>query len=260
MPTTKVNQLRHELRELIVSGSLRQGERLTVRELAQRFSVSPTPVREALRMLEGEGLVTITPNAQVEVSSFSTAEVEEAFFIRSHLEGLATQLSVGYLTDEAFEDLDRLMAAMTDAAERQDAAVYAVLNRQFHHRIYDFCPYRSLIRLIDDLWVKGLKFKVLFRFAPARMTESIQEHAAMLAAVRAGKADEAGQLALKHQASAGQVLIDYVTLIDDRPAPGDAAHVPSPLDILAAHPSLADESTTPARHTRPAHSAKGRGK
>lgn len=209
--SSKVLLIRQALREKILSGRLRPRTRLRVRDLAAEFGVSPTPVREALRMLESDGLVVITPNSSVEVASMSAREVEEFFFIRGHLEALATEAAVGNLTPRNLAELRKLNAAMTDAAERGDGLEYAALNKRFHSAIYDSCPYPRLIRLIGDMWNGGTKFQVIFRAAPQRMSQSQRDHCELLRLMEAGDAKGAADCTLKHKLSGAQMLIDLLT-------------------------------------------------
>lgn len=210
MPT-KALVIRQRLREDILSGRLRPRTRLRVRDLAAEFAVSPTPVREALRMLESDGLVVITPNSSVEVASMSVREVEEFYFIRSHLEALATETAAANLTPANLAGLHQINDAMAAAADRGDGLEYAALNKRFHSAIYGACPYPRLTRLIEDMWNGGSKFQAVFRAAPQRMPQSQLDHDELLRLLEAGDAKGAADCTLKHKLSGAQVLIDLLT-------------------------------------------------
>src|SRR5262245_9077955 len=94
---TKKDKVVESIREAVLSGELQPGERLEQDKLAERFSVSPTPVREALRQLEAEGIVDYNPHRGVRVAEVSLSDVREIYLIRGTLEALATRLAVSYL-------------------------------------------------------------------------------------------------------------------------------------------------------------------
>ena len=97
------------LRERILSNDIGPGTRLVMREVANQYEASDIPVREALRMLERDGLVETVPYRGARVTTLTAKEVEETYFIRSHLESIATGLAAERITDAELAQLDRLM-------------------------------------------------------------------------------------------------------------------------------------------------------
>ncbi|KIL45154.1 GntR family transcriptional regulator [Jeotgalibacillus soli] len=145
-----------KLRELILKGEFKMGERLTQEEWAKNLGVSRMPIREALRQLEVEGLVRIEPRRGAIVTPISAEDVEEIYQLRALLEGQAVLKSLPFLDDEDINELERLYEKMIALKEdEKDMEEYMELNAQFHHILREGCPWRRIKGFIDTLW-KGI--------------------------------------------------------------------------------------------------------
>ncbi|HUA03175.1 MAG TPA: GntR family transcriptional regulator [Solirubrobacteraceae bacterium] len=138
-----------ELRRLILSGELKPGERLRQVELAERFNVSTTPVREAFTALVREGLVRHDVQRGVVVFTPTASDVRENYEIRLALEPLATELAAKSITDQDLARLEGLIGEMRRALGDQIA--YQPLNREFHRTIYAAAERPRLFELIESL-------------------------------------------------------------------------------------------------------------
>jgi len=180
------------LRELIITGALVPGSALRQRDLAERFGVSPTPVREALRRLESEGLVTYDAHKGSSVVEADTGAMEEKYLIRAALEGLAARLAVPKISEEDIAELEvhnkRLVDASLSGAEIND------LNRTLHFRIYELARSPLLLALMRLLWQSFPAGPQMFR----PREESVAEHAELLEALRRRDADAAQAITQKH--------------------------------------------------------------
>ena len=107
------------LRERILSNDIEPGTHLVMRDVANRYDASDIPVREALRMLERDGLVETAPYRGARVTQLTAKEVEETYFVRSHLESVATGLAAERITDAELTRLDELMSEMQDGRRRR---------------------------------------------------------------------------------------------------------------------------------------------
>jgi len=208
----KSRSIYRALRERILSSDIEPGARLVVRDVGLQYDTSDIPVREALRMLERDGLVETVPYAGARVTTLSAKEVEETYFIRSHLESVATGLAAQRITEEELTELDVLMAKMDDAVEAQDGPGFSDLNQQFHRTIVGCCGNDMLRELTMDIWQKHSGFQRVFRKVPRRLVTSQNEHRGIMGALRARDADEAARLALLHKLS---VRDDVSTLVDE---------------------------------------------
>jgi DNA-binding GntR family transcriptional regulator len=179
------------IRELVITGELAAGEQLRQRDLAQRFGVSQTPVREAMRRLESEGLVVCDTHRGFTVAAPELGPVEENFQIRAALESLGASLAARKIDTVGLarlRDLNDQMRALPD----HDPS-YAELNREFHFTVYEYARSPLLLSLMRLLWVS--------LHGGPRVTrthaESARQHDEILAALAGG--DAAGASALTYQ-------------------------------------------------------------
>ena len=212
MADLKSHSIYRALRERILANDIEPGARLVMRDIGQQYAASDIPVREALRMLERDGLVETVPYAGARVTTLTAKEVEETYFIRSHLESVATGLAAERITDEELAELDALMAKMDDAVEAQDGPAFSDLNQQFHRTIVGCCGNDMLRELTMDIWQRHSGFQRVFRKVPQRLATSQEEHRGIMAALHGHDTDEAARLALLHKLS---VRDDVSTLVPD---------------------------------------------
>ena len=123
LESTKADEIALMIEEAIVAGELSPGTVLRQEQLSERFNVSRTPIREALRRLAALGLVSFVPNRGVRVRTLSQAELREAFLVRAELESLATELATPKMTDDDLAELEQ-------AEERFSSATHALRTRQ----------------------------------------------------------------------------------------------------------------------------------
>jgi DNA-binding GntR family transcriptional regulator len=184
------------IRELIITGELAAGEQLRQRDLAQRFRVSQTPVREAMRRLESEGLVVSDAHRGFTVTGPDDGPVEENFQIRAALESLGASLAARRIDAEGIGRLQALNDRMRALAD--DDPWYAELNREFHFAVYEYARSPLLLTLMRLLWASlqgGPR-------AARTHAESARQHDAILDALRAGDADSASAQTYQHIMSA----------------------------------------------------------
>ena len=155
------------LRERILSNDIAPGTRLVMRDVANQYEASDIPVREALRMLERDGLVETAPYRGARVTTLTAKEVEETYFIRSHLESIATGLAAERITDAELAQLDGLMDEMRAAVEAQDGPAFSDLNHEFHRTIVAGCGNDMLRELTMDIWQRHSGFQRVFRWFPS---------------------------------------------------------------------------------------------
>jgi DNA-binding GntR family transcriptional regulator len=136
------------LRDAILRGDLKPGERLDQSRIAERLGVSRTPVRNALLILSNEGLVDMTPHSGAVVAEVPPEEIEEIFFIRQVLEGIAVSLGAERMTPDHLASLEEILREL-DAANDLDH--WLALNKQFHFHIYELAGRPRLLSLIASI-------------------------------------------------------------------------------------------------------------
>lgn len=172
------------LRQDIVDGKLKSGQKIIMSDVAKRFGLSDIPVREAIRRLESDGFVQFTPHIGAVVSKMDEKEVIEIYLIRIELEALATRLAVPYVTSEDIDYLERKNHDMELAIKRNRPEQLGTLNKDFHLRIYRAAPYPYLYKLISDLWEKVERTQSVFAYVPERAAASVGEHSQIIKALQ----------------------------------------------------------------------------
>jgi DNA-binding GntR family transcriptional regulator len=173
------------LRREILQGHLAPGERLAVAELAERLQVSQTPVREALQLLTGDGLVQTNAFRGAHVARLSADEFEETFLMRVPLEGLAAQLGAERIDDEGAEVMAAALAAMDAATEQGDLDEFLRRDREFHRAHFLASGRESLWNRIITMRYAAERYSRLgFQLPGIGMAETVRTHSRVLDAVR----------------------------------------------------------------------------
>lgn len=196
LPTTRSEAVASELRRMIQSGALRPGERLRQAEIAARFGVSTTPVREAFTALAQEGLVRQDAHRGVVVFEPSLEELTETFEIREALEPLATTLAADQLSELDLGALQKIVAEMRTAKPQR----YFELNRAFHRRIYAAAKRDRLFEIVEQLREVAASYIAITvrQYDPSYREQVHAEHEALLAALVERDGDRAGRLVREH--------------------------------------------------------------
>lgn len=137
------------LREAIIKGEFKPGDRLIQNELAESLGVSRMPIREAIKQLESEGYITIEPHRGAIVREFSLKEIEEIYFLRSQFEPLAVKESLKFINAQTIEQLEHLTKEMN---ETDEIGKFIELNIMFHNLLIKDCPWEKLNSIIQNLW------------------------------------------------------------------------------------------------------------
>jgi DNA-binding GntR family transcriptional regulator len=187
------------IRELVITGELAAGEQLRQRDLAHRFGVSQTPVREAMRRLESEGLLVCDTHRGFTVVAPDEGRVEENFRIRAALESLGASLAARKIDTDGLARLHGLNDQMRALAD--DDPSYAELNREFHFTVYEYAHSPLLLSLMRLLWASlHGRPRVSRTHAESARThaESARQHDEILAALADGDADLASARTYQH--------------------------------------------------------------
>jgi DNA-binding GntR family transcriptional regulator len=178
-------QIYAELRDWILSGSLASGERLHDMELAARLGVSRTPVREALRRLEDEGLVQTSPNRWTRVTPLEVGDALSLYPIIWRLESLAFDLAIDVLGDTELEELERTNQRLAAALEAGDALAASAADHEFHQIFIDRCGNSQLMAILRDAKMKLRRIEIHY-FGSLASRESVTEHASLLTSLELG--------------------------------------------------------------------------
>lgn len=187
--------VRDGLRQAILDGEYAAGAQLRQDEVAARFGISRIPVREALRQLEAEGLVTLIANKGAVVTTLSLEEVLELLDIRVALECRALKLAIPSLAIEDFEHLQEILDFYEIEAEPQG---WSELNKSFHFGLYDACRRPRLLSMIETTWGQIGRYSRTRVSKAAGKDRPMQEHRDLMAACLAGDDVRAVELLEQH--------------------------------------------------------------
>ena len=222
--STLAESVASKLRELILQGQLVPGTRLRPHHLAPGLGVSIMPVREALRILGAEGLVSFTPRIGARVTEFSEEDIEELYLERGALEGLAARLAVMNMTPEELRGLQDAYAAMQRAEARQDLPGFMNWDREFHRRQFRASGRPQLVGHILDLWSAGQLILSMTARTEHPMTAALASHRALLDACERGDPKAAELLTRTHTEQAGERILAVRREHGPAPKPKKAEH------------------------------------
>lgn len=211
---TKTEAAFHTLRTAIEDGRFKPGEPLPLPRLLEELDMSPTPIREALRLLQAQGLVEHEPHRGVVVATYTPESAEEIYRLRVLLEPLATELAVERATAEQVAHIralhDELARAVHDDESRTD---FAELNARWHRTIYEASESRHLQEFIARLWT-AIPVQAIWLTRRAR--SSCEQHEAITEAIERRAAQEAGELMRLHVLHGASTTTEHLRRLGQR--------------------------------------------
>ncbi|MDD4494099.1 MAG: GntR family transcriptional regulator [Eubacteriales bacterium] len=186
------------LREAIIMGELKPGERLMEVHLAEKMGVSRTPVREAIRKLELEGLVTMVPRKGAFVSTISPKDIIDVLEIRASLDGLATALSAERIKDSELKDLENIQNQFIESVQKENLNGAIKKDVEFHDVIYRSSRNDRLIQLANNLREQIQRFRVIYLKDYGSNVNIVSEHASIFDAISRRDSHTASRLAIEH--------------------------------------------------------------
>lgn len=192
----------HKLREDILSGKYEDNEELKEVAIGEELGVSRTPVREAFRQLELEGLIQIIPNKGAYVTGITEKDVKDIYMIRSLLEGLCARWATEHITREQMEEMEENIYLSKFHAQKGHLDQLAELDNRFHDIMYEACNSKILEHQLKDFHQYVLRVRRKTLASKNRGPKSNEEHEEILQAIKAGDGERAEQLANRHMINA----------------------------------------------------------
>lgn len=202
------------LREAIIVGELKPGERLMEVQLAEKMGVSRTPVREAIRKLELEGLVDMVPRKGAHVASLSVKDIMDVLEVRASLDGLATALSASRITEEELKDLKHVYTQFVNYAEKENLQGAIKKDVEFHEIIYRSSRNEKLIQIVNNLREQVHRFRVIYLKDYSSSKELIKEHADIYEAILSRDAELAEKVASRHIRNQEEAILKALKKMD----------------------------------------------
>lgn len=208
---------------MIVQGELGPGERIDEKQLCQRFGISRTPFREALRVLSAEALVELVPNRSPRVAPFTLENVRELFDVMACLERYAGQLAAERVREEDLKELRAHVAKMERLHDEQNRLEYFYMNRELHGKIVGLSGNAVLVSTYSTLVVRIQRARYIAIHSRSHWDRGIQEHREILDALAAKDGERLGLLLLEHSRTTGRrveaLLNSRVDVSHPTPAP-----------------------------------------
>lgn len=206
---TKRDMIAAELRDMIIGGTLKRGEKLYQDEIAQQFSSSITPVREALGLLQAEGLLVIEPHRGVRIAEVDLDRLKAIYITRRLLETYAARRAVSRMSPRDIGHLESLQRSLGETAESQDAAEARRLNKALHFSLYEKCGLPGLVAQIEALWAIFPWDLNVAEYANVRNSDA--EHQAIIDALRAHDTEGVGKALGVHLRNGFVAIIQRMT-------------------------------------------------
>ena len=199
------------LRSAILEGKLKSGQRLMEVQLAEQLGVSRTPVREAIRKLELEGLVVMLPRKGAYVANISVKDLMDVLEIRASLEGLGVSLAAERRDDEDIKKLEEIEIEFEEAVKTQNIEMLLKKDIEFHECIFKSANNKKLAKMINSLWEQVQRFRITYVSDLNASLSLIDEHQAILGAIREANVLEAKNFAIEHIEKAEQFMLEHCT-------------------------------------------------
>jgi DNA-binding GntR family transcriptional regulator len=207
---TVTAMVQERVRQAILDGILPAGSRIDQNRLAADLNVSLVPVREALKMLEGEGFVQIIPRRGAFITEASIPDMEDLYFTRQILEGQAAYHAAEKLTDKHIQQLEEHYAIMDKALEQHDYTTFMTQNRAFHFVIYDAPESRYLANMIAGLWDLAERYRYRYMYIKDQGPAVQREHRAIIGACRKRDPRELRDAIIQHMQHTLSTIRDYI--------------------------------------------------
>lgn len=190
------------LEQDIINGEYKSGDSLSELMLSQKYGVSRTPVREALRQLELEGLVKLVPNKGATVIGVSEKDIEDIYAVRIRIEGLAARLCAEHITDDELQALEKLVDLQEFYLLKGKTEPLWQLDGEFHNTIFEGSRNRPLRSMLSSFHSYVSRARSNSMRSAERAAQSVEEHRAILSAIAAHDGDAAERSMTEHIAAA----------------------------------------------------------
>lgn len=186
------------LRQAILRGELKPGERLMEIKLANKLGVSRTPIREAIRKLELEGLVLMVPRKGAEVADITEKSLRDVLEVRRALEELSVQLACDRITEEEIQDLEEAAKEFVKILKSDDITEIAEADVRFHDVIYRATDNQKLIQLLNNMGEQMYRYRVEYLKGPEVHKKLIEEHEEIICHIKKHEKEQAVKIVCQH--------------------------------------------------------------
>jgi DNA-binding GntR family transcriptional regulator len=194
------------VRNAIVNGQIPAGARVAEPELADRFGISRTPIREAFRQLESEGFITVIPRKGAIVASLSAKDISDFYDLKMVLEGYAARCAAKVLTEKELAKMEAVNRQMETASTKKDLRKVLSLHNEFHEIFLKSCGNEKLYSIVQNMVMQFQRFRLILAMR-GKLEGSIRQHREIIEAFRKQDADLAESLVIKNAQYGKKVLL-----------------------------------------------------
>ncbi len=198
------------LRELIEQGELSPGERISEKQLCERFGVSRTPLREALKVLASEGLLDLLPNRGAVVTEMTARDIEVTFPVLANIERMAGELAATRITETEIAEIRVLHEQMVECYKRGDRPQYFALNQQIHNTIVRAADNEVLADVHRNLSLRVRRARYSANLSSERWRQAVEEHTRFLEALEAHDPARLSTLLKEHIEQKALLVLDWL--------------------------------------------------
>jgi DNA-binding GntR family transcriptional regulator len=204
----------HKIREDILNGKYKSGDSIKEVVVSKELGVSRTPVREALKQLELEGLVISIPNKGTVVAGITEQDIIDIYAIRSLIEGLAARWAAIRISEEQLKQLEEIIELTEFYASKHNVEHLHELDTQFHEIIYEASNSKPLKHILSDFHIYVQRARMESIAIPGRDLKSAQEHKAILKALKGRNPEEAEKLTNQHVKNVAENMMKHLKKAD----------------------------------------------
>ena len=212
--TSLHEEIASRLRQMIVAGDLEDGSRVSEKRLCDRFGISRTPLREALKVLANEGLITLLPNRGARISQLVPTDIDELFPVMAVLEGLAGELAVKNMTELQLAEIRAYHYQMALHHSRGERLEYFSLNQKIHECILRSSKNPTLLKVYNSLSGRIRRSRYMANISQNRWDEAMKEHEQILSALNRRDGEGLSTLLKSHLLNKSQAI--KATILEDK--------------------------------------------
>ena len=198
------------LRQAILRGELKPGERLMELALAERLGVSRTPIREAMRKLELEGLVVMVPRRGAQVANITEKDLNDVLEVRIALENVAIEKACTRMTEEGMEAIERAAREFERMIEEKDLVNMAQADVAFHEAIYEAADNKRLMQVLNNLREQIYRYRVEYLKEDETRDELVREHRELMLAIRNKDIQAAQDISFRHIENQRKAIVQSI--------------------------------------------------
>lgn len=219
---TAADHVYEVLEELVISGNLKPGDRLTELSLAEQLQVSRTPLRQALQRLVSKGWIQRAANGAIHVVDVSEAEIEALYAVRTALEDMMLCQAASHMKVADIDELRRLLEGQEHAAKQRNADHVSHYGEAFHRKLWSLSANPVGVQFLEDVLQRTTRYRRLSFAEPYRFQKGVKQHSRLFAALSSGQIDEARRVLRDHVDESRRYVLQAFKSWRKRPAPAKA--------------------------------------